>query len=103
VKPITRFTPRHGAAEVRAFAVRSDDSAWGVKQEEASIAEEDWPVVRGGEQLEDLRLRPHDDGISEAFDSVDANERSDERRDLGRGETDRAEEGQPQNGPPTPA
>jgi hypothetical protein len=88
---------------VRALAVRGDDPAWRVKKEEAPFAEEDGPIVRGSEQLEELRLRSHCDRVSEPFNPVDANERRDQSRDLGRGETERTEKAETEERSPPPA
>ena len=86
-----------------ALAVRGDDPARRVQKEEAALAEEDRPIVRGGEQLQDLRLRPYGDRVSESFDPVDANEWGDQRHDFRRGEAQCAKEAEAQDRPPAPA
>src|SRR5213594_3357263 len=103
VEAIFAVVPGHGAAEVRALAVRGDDSARRMEQEEAALAEEDRPVVRGGEELQNLCLRSDGDRVSEAEDPVHAYERSDESRDLGHGEANRTEEAEAQDRPSPPA
>src|ERR1700694_2454968 len=97
VEPVLGVVPRHGAAQVRALAVRSDDPAGRVEEEEAALAKKDRAVVRCGELLEDLRPHPDGDVISKAFDAVDANEWSSEAAELCRGEAERAEKSQPQD------
>src|SRR5437867_3815648 len=103
VEAIFAVVPGHGAAEVRALAVRGDDSARRMEQEEAALAEEDRPVVRGGEELQNLCLRSDGDRVSEAQDPVHVYERSDESRDLGHGEANRTEKADPEECPPPPA
>src|SRR6202165_5527632 len=103
VEPVLGVVPRHGAAQVRALAVRSDDPAGRVEEEEAALAKKDRPVVRCGELLEDLRPHPDGDRLSKSFDAVDANEWSSEAADLCRGEAERAEKSQSQDRSPPPA
>src|SRR6266566_5551659 len=103
VEAILGVVPRHCAAQMGALAVRGDDPARCVEKEEPPLAEEDRPIVRGGEHLQNLRFRSDGDRVSEPFDPADANEWSDQRRDLGRGEAERAEEAESEDRPPAPA
>src|SRR5438067_11747602 len=103
VKAILGRAPGHSAAEVRALAIGGDDPAGRVEQEESALPEEDRPIVRGGEDLKDLRLRSDGDRVAEPQDPVDPNERRDERGELDRREAERAEEAGPQDCAPPPA
>ena len=107
-RPVTRAMEavlaravRHRAAKMRALAIRRDDAARRVQQEEVALAEQDRCVVRRGERREDLGPRPDVHGHAEADDLADLQERDDRRDELHGGERDRAEEAEPEELSPT--
>src|SRR5712691_11863960 len=103
VEAVLGVAPGHRATEMGALPVRGDDPARRVKQEEAALAEEDRTVVRRRETIEELVPCPDRDRDAEALDTVHANEGSDERAELGRGQAERPEEAQSEERPAPPA
>ena len=79
---ISRDRERNGATKMSALAVRGDDPAWCMKQEEAPFAEEDRAIVRLRELREDLSRRANGDGRAEAGDARHAQERCDDGDEL---------------------
>src|SRR2546423_9562848 len=79
---------RDRAPEMGALAVRGDDAARRVQQEEAALTEEDRTIVRRRELLQDLARRADRDRRAETDDTRDAQVRRDRRRKLGRAESD---------------
>jgi len=102
VEPILGVAPRNSAAEMRALAIRGDDPAWGVKKEEASLAERIGRSFVALKHLEDLLFVPTATGF-QSFEPVHANERGDERRNLNGGEASAPRKPALKSGPPPPA
>src|SRR4029077_10270754 len=83
VELILGSVPRHAASEMRAFAIRRDDSPGRMDQEELSLEVEDRRVVRRLECREEAVFRANRQLHPETHDLVGSYERDDERRDLG--------------------
>src|SRR5512132_257900 len=86
LEQVFRGVERHRAPEMRALAIRGDDPARCVQQEEAAFSEQDRTIVRGGELLQDVAGRADRDGRSETDDPRDPQIRSQRGDEFGHAE-----------------